>query len=119
MVEAVTAWDIPRSRVRSAGSHRRAATRKRWRAGHAKISKRLSREALSDGSQVEVHTDVRLGPAAGALLDASRDARLLVVGSRGRGGFAGLLLGSVAMHCVQHATCPVLVVRGDSSPSVW
>ncbi|WP_372348511.1 universal stress protein [Streptomyces sp. KL116D] len=44
VVEAVTAWDIPRSRVRSAGSHRRAATRKRWRAGHAKISKRLSRK---------------------------------------------------------------------------
>jgi nucleotide-binding universal stress UspA family protein len=51
------------------------------------------------------------GNAAQALIDAAAGAELLVVGSRGHGGFVEALLGSVGQHCVQHASCPVLVIR--------
>jgi nucleotide-binding universal stress UspA family protein len=46
-----------------------------------------------------------------ALLAQAKNARMLVVGSRGRGGFASMLLGSVSTACVHHAPCPVTVVR--------
>jgi nucleotide-binding universal stress UspA family protein len=59
---------------------------------------------------------VQEGSAAQVLLDASKDARMLVVGSRGHGGFAGLLLGAVSAASAEHAKCPVLVVHGDTPP---
>jgi nucleotide-binding universal stress UspA family protein len=62
---------------------------------------------------VEVETTVAEGHAAPALVDASRGADLLVVGSRGHGEFVGMLLGSVSEHCVTNAHCPVLVYRHD------
>jgi nucleotide-binding universal stress UspA family protein len=52
------------------------------------------------------------------LVDASRDADLLVVGSRGHGELIDILLGSVGMHCVTHAHCPVLVYRSDRDKPV-
>lgn len=57
------------------------------------------------------------GSAAGVLVDASRNARMLVLGRRGHGGFRGLLLGSVSAACVTHAGCPVLVVHEDDVPA--
>ena len=59
---------------------------------------------------MEPHRLLGEGPAAEVLLRAAERADLLVVGSRGRGGFAGLLLGSVSQQCAQHAPCPVVIV---------
>jgi len=56
---------------------------------------------------------VREGDAARVLLHESADAQMLIIGSRGHGGFMGLLLGSVSAKCAEHATCPVLVLHGD------
>lgn len=60
---------------------------------------------------IEVERVVVEGHPAPVLLEMSKDAGLLVVGSRGHGQFAGMLLGSVSEHCVSHAACPVVVVR--------
>jgi len=57
------------------------------------------------------------GHPAQVLLEAARGAQMLVVGSRGHGTLAGMLLGSVSQHCVQHAPCPVLVVPAVPQPS--
>jgi len=64
-------------------------------------------------SRVQIVTRVVRGHPAQVLLDAAEGAQLLVVGSRGHGTLAGLLLGSVSQHCVQHAPCPVVVVPAD------
>jgi len=68
------------------------------------------REALPD-SAVEIEERAIQGVAASVLVAASRDADLLVVGSRGHGGFAQLLLGSVSQQCAHHAECPVVIVH--------
>ena len=67
-------------------------------------------EAGPDAAGVPVLTHVVAGNAAGALLGSARGAELLVVGNRGRGGFASMMLGSVSLQCVLHAPCPVTVV---------
>ncbi|MBI2243216.1 MAG: universal stress protein [Nocardioides sp.] len=67
----------------------------------------------ADHPGVEIHYLVRLGDARQMLLEASAEARLLVVGTRGLGPVRHLLLGSVSSALVKHATCPVVVVRPD------
>ena len=68
--------------------------------------------AETDGVAIERRVDQ--GTAAAVLVEESRGADLLVVGSRGHGGFAQLLLGSVSQQCPQHAFCPVVIVRGTA-----
>ncbi|MFD1659907.1 universal stress protein [Streptomyces caeni] len=78
---------------------------------------RLLSEALAGHQErypeVAVEHQVVHGRTREALIEASRSAQLLVVGARGRGGFAGLLLGSVSQAVLHHAHCPVAVVRGS------
>ena len=69
--------------------------------------------SLEPGSDVRVRSHVIEGNAAQVLIDASDGAELLVVGSRGHGGFTEALLGSVSQHCVHYAHCPVVVIRGQ------
>lgn len=66
------------------------------------------RDAL--GEDVEVTERVMRGHPAQALVEASAEAQILVVGSRGRGGFTGMLLGSVSQHVISHSQCPVVVM---------
>jgi nucleotide-binding universal stress UspA family protein len=67
---------------------------------------------------IEVGCAAVEGAPAQLLLDAAGEADLLVVGSRGRGGFKALLLGSVSQQCAQHATCPVVIVPPEPGESV-
>jgi nucleotide-binding universal stress UspA family protein len=71
-------------------------------------------EVLGSQPLVPVREIVRRGSAARELLQASQGAELLIVGSRGHGGFTGLLLGSVSSACAEHAHCPVLIIHGDT-----
>jgi nucleotide-binding universal stress UspA family protein len=73
-----------------------------------------SAEPGHDG--VSIESKIVGGPAGMALVDASRGADVLVIGSRGHGGLVGLLLGSVSEHCVTHAHSPVLVIRDEEVP---
>lgn len=69
---------------------------------------------------ITVTTEVKVGAAAAKLVEASRKARLVVLGTRGLGGFSSLLVGSVAIAVAAHAECPVAVVRGrdhDTEPA--
>lgn len=66
---------------------------------------------LAEYPDVQVSFETPHGAAGRELIRASEQAEVLVVGTRGLGGFAGLLLGSVSDQCVEHAACDVLVVR--------
>jgi nucleotide-binding universal stress UspA family protein len=75
-------------------------------------TRRMVEEALAgEAVTPAVEIVVAAGPAAGVLIEGSGEVDVLVLGHRGRGGFASMLLGSVGLQCVLHAQCPVIVVR--------
>ena len=80
----------------------------------AEVLDEVLRTTVPPDSRVKVSSIVREGNAAQVLIDIAEDADLLVVGSRGHGGFAEALLGSVSQHCVHHARCPVVIIRDEA-----
>jgi len=79
----------------------------------SELLERVIAEVATEGDRdVEISRSVVEGSAASALVAAAESADLLVIGSRGLGGFRGLLLGSVSQQCAHHASCPVVIVRG-------
>jgi len=68
-------------------------------------------EALELTEPLDVSAQVLDGPAAVRLLEFGETAKMIVVGSRGRTGFSGLLLGSVSRHLSEHAQCPVVIIH--------
>lgn len=76
-----------------------------------RLVKAVVEEVVGDDSDVTVEPVAIQGPAASVLVEAARDADLLVVGSRGHGGFTALLLGSVSQQLAHHAPCPLLIHR--------
>lgn len=106
---AVRAWQEPTHRV-APGPVPPGLTAERRAAERDLLAHELA-PSRSDHAGVVVSVDVVPGHPQRVLTDASQHAGLVVVGSRGRGGFAGLLLGSVSQSLLQHAVCPVAVVR--------
>jgi nucleotide-binding universal stress UspA family protein len=109
VVDAVVAWDIPRTY-----GFGPTVLEGEDLAGAARESLATAVQRVSAGHPgVVVQQSVLRGHPAAVLIGEAKDADLLVVGSRGYGGFVGALLGSVSQHCVHHATGPVVVVHSD------
>lgn len=71
-------------------------------------------DVFADSPPARLNSVVQEGVAAKVLVEASEGARMLIIGNRGHGGFVGLLLGSVSTVCAAHATCPVMVIHGNT-----
>ncbi len=116
-VEAIIAWQFPASMTGFGFAPVAVADC----SDMEQIARRALDEAISEvagpGGGPPVRSLIVQGFPAKVLLDASDGADLLVLGSRGHGGFSGALLGSVGQHCVRHARCPVVIVRGEPAAS--
>jgi nucleotide-binding universal stress UspA family protein len=104
-VDAVISWDIP------ANYGVGPILDVDWEGAATSTLKDAVAKVVDSPDADRVSQRVVKGHPAPVLLDAAADADLLVVGSRGRGGFKGMLLGSVSQHVVARAPCPVAVVR--------
>lgn len=112
-IEAINAWHFP---IMAGGYGWAPVSVLDESDDFAAIATRSLTEAISEtvgqDCPVKISTSVQEGTTAQLLLEAADGADLLVVGSRGHGGFAGALLGSVSQHCAHHSPCPLVIVRG-------
>jgi nucleotide-binding universal stress UspA family protein len=106
-VEAVTSWRIPAVGVDGAA----ALLVLDWEGDAVSTLRDTVAKVVDPADADRVSQRTVMGHPAKVLLEAAADASLLVIGSRGRGGFTGMLLGSVSQNVVARAACPVVVVR--------
>lgn len=111
-VEAVYAWDPAPIEASGLPEEEIQALREAAKERAAKIVRKLD----GHGSDVRIVPRTEFGTAAQVLVDASEEADLLVVGSRGFGGLKGMVLGSVSHHCAAHAHCPTVIVHRAPLP---
>lgn len=81
-----------------------------------KVLQETLTDVFGDERPAGLRLQVSEGGAARVLVEACQGATMLVVGSRGHGGFTGVLLGSVSASVAEHAPCPVLIIHGDQAP---
>lgn len=113
-VEAVTTWHEPYVDAASPAVPPVAVDPTRIEADHRAKLDRVVESADQQGLVAPVERIVAHGRAAPTLIDAAKGADLLVVGSRGLGGFMGLLLGSVSHQVASHSPCPLVIVPSTS-----
>jgi nucleotide-binding universal stress UspA family protein len=114
-VEAVIAWNDVVSFTGAALSPTGVPANSNFGEHAAAVLSHSINETVDPDGLVKVSSTVRRGNPAQVLLGESVGADLLVVGSRGHGGFTGALLGSVSQACVHHAQCPVVIIRGPKA----
>ena len=112
-VDAVIAWEIPMVLQSYGWAPIYVEEEGDFKADARKTLDAVISEEVGQADSQRVQSLAVNGHPAQALIDAADGADLLVVGSRGHGSFAAALLGSVSQHCVHHAPCPVLIVRGE------
>ena len=110
-IRAVTAWYVSAVSYGGPGASPLVNVHEAFEKDAQAISRDALKAVGGDAAGIEIVAIVREGHPAKVLLDEAASADLLVVGSRGLGGFAELLLGSVSHECAQHATCPVVIVH--------
>jgi len=115
VVEAVIAWQFPAVASGYGWIPMPVADDLDCEGIAAKVLGDTVADCADPAGQVQIITSVLHGNAAEVLLDRARGADLLVVGSRGHGGFVGALLGSVSQHCAHHATCPLVIIRSAAA----
>jgi nucleotide-binding universal stress UspA family protein len=114
-VEAVMAWQYPVSFARAAYAPIGPPMDTDLAAEAEEVLGAVINETVGPSGPVKVSAIVRQGNPAQILLETAKGADLLVVGSRGHGGFTEALLGSVSQHCIHHAACPVVIMRGPKA----
>jgi nucleotide-binding universal stress UspA family protein len=110
-VRAVMAWHYPAAYGAAPVGHAPAAVTDEVR---LQMTEALAKAIADAAPSVDVEQEIGYGHPAQVLVDQSANADLLVVGNRGHGAFTGMMVGSVSIHCVTHAHCPVVVVRADA-----
>jgi nucleotide-binding universal stress UspA family protein len=110
LVRAVHAWQYPATFGEPTGRTPRSVTAEVEQRMRDELAQAVA-QVYPDGAEGQVELLLRYGHPVEVLIEESKDADLLVVGHHGHNVFAGMLVGSVSIHCVTSASCPVVVVR--------